>query len=244
MWSIVALLLALQPASAHRVPRRVAVLHGAAAMASATEGAHAVAYRNEVYAAPPTPGRTKPKCKDIESCLQEGERRAAEADAAAGPVRNVGPTGANGVGRIRYRSMKETTDGPALRKGDSADIRFDVLSTSGNLMYGIPSRDPADKSSLGLLDEYRIVLGSRDVPLGVEYALEGAHKGDFRRIEVPPDLGFVTSDWKPAPSSFSGRQRLESYRARLQPSSGYAASFLFQVEVMRVRPANGDALVQ
>ena len=69
-----------------------------------------------------------------------------------------------------------------------------------------------------------MVLGSRDVPLGVELALEGAqidrvwvmrdfaprsrvardtrlpiylptylpgaHKGDVRRIEMPPDLGF------------------------------------------------------
>ena len=87
---------------------------------------------------------------------------------------------------------------------------------------------------------YRMVLGARDVPVGVELALEGAHQGDLRRIELPPDLGFETSAWRPAPSGFSGRQRLENYRLRLSGNGlqpGYAASVLFQVEVLRVRPA-------
>jgi len=220
------------------VPRRAVI--GGAAAAITTNGpssAHAVAYRTEVYSTPNTPGRNKAKCKDIDSCLAEGERRAAEADERAGPLRNVGPIGANGFGRVRYRAMKETSDGPALGQGDAADIRFDVLSTSGNLLYGVPSREPGEAQA-GVLDSYRIRLGSHDVPIGVELALEGAHKGDFRRIEVPPDLGFETSDWKPTPTGFSGRQRLENYRTRLKPGSGYAASILFQVEVMKVRPAS------
>ena len=109
-------------------------------------------------------------------------------------------------------------------------------------MRRVPSRVPG-AATQAILDTYRIVLGQRDVPVGVELALEGAHKGDLRRIEVPPDLGFATSDWKPAPSGFSGRQRLENYRLfrltltgnGLRP--GYDASILFQVEVVRVRPA-------
>jgi len=226
---------------AHVAPRRMVMQRAAAAAVTTwhTPSVDAVAYRTEVYSQPNTPGRTKAKCKDIESCQAEGERRAAEADERAGPLRNVGPIGQNGLGRVRYRAMKESNTGPPLRQGDAADIRFDVLSTSGNLMYGVPSREPGEGAS-GVLDSYRIVLGSRDVPLGVELALEGAHKGDLRRVEVPPDLGFETSDWKPEPSGFSGRQRLESYKKRLvgnglQP--GYAASFLFQVEVVKVRPA-------
>ena len=227
--------------SAHELPRRIFMQRAAAVTAVVTAApapsATAVAYRTEAYSTPNTPGRSKPKCKDIESCQAEGERRAAEADEKAGPVCNVGPIGANGFGRVRYRAMKETSDGPELRPGDAADIRFDVLSTSGNLLYGVPSREPGE-SQARVLDDYRIVLGSHDVPVGVELALEGAHKGDFRRIEVPPDLGFQTSDWKPTPSGFSGRQRLENYRTRLKPGSGYAASILFQVEVMKVRPAS------
>lgn len=65
--------------------------------------------------------------------------------------------------------------------------------------------------------------------------------GDFRRIEVPPDLGLQTSDWRPMPVSFSGKQRLERYRKILEAGNGlqpgYAASILFQVEIMRIRPA-------
>ena len=233
---LVHLLLQVAAVSACLPARRAVVRHAAAAVAIAgASRAHAVAYRTEVYSTPNTPGRERPKCKDIESCQAEGERRAAEADARAGPLRNVGPVGANGLGRVRYRAMKETSDGPPLRTGDAADIRFDVLSTSGNLMFGVPSREPGE-SATAILDTYRIVLGSQDVPIGVELALEGAHKGDFRRIEVPPDLGFETSGWKPVPSGFSGRQRLDNYRARLRPGSGYAASILFQVEVVKVRP--------
>ena len=216
--------------------------HAAAAAVTTcgTSSASAVAYRTEVYSTPNMPGRTKPKCKDIESCQAEGERRAAEAEEKAGPLRNVGPIGQNGLGRVRYRAMKETNDGPPLRQGDAAEIRFDVLSTSGNLMYGIPSREPTEAAA-GILDTYRLVLGNRDVPLGVELALEGAHKGDFRRIECPPDLGFETSGWKPAPAGYSGKQRLENYRTRLTGNGlqpGYAASILFQVEIIKVRPAS------
>ena len=47
-----------------------------------------------------------------------------------------------------------------------------------------------------MLDSYRMVLGELDVPRGVELALEGAHRGDVRRIELPPDLGFATSEWR------------------------------------------------
>ena len=195
--------------------------------------------RDEPFAAAASPGKTKAKCRDIESCQAEGERRAAEAEARAGPVRNVGPIGANGFGRIRYRAMRETADGPALRQGDAAEIRFDVASTGGDYMYGVPSREPG-AAQAGVLDTYRIVLGAHDVPVGVELALEGAHRGDFRRIEVPPDLGFQTSDWRPTPQGFSGRQRLERYRKLLTGNGlqpGYSASILFQVEVVRVRPA-------
>ena len=100
------------------LPRRAVVQHVAAAAAAASAGsAHAVAYRDQPFSAPATPGRTKAKCRDLESCQAEGERRAAEAEAKAGPVRHVGPLGANGLGRVRYRAMKETEDGPPLRPG-------------------------------------------------------------------------------------------------------------------------------
>ena len=103
-----------------RLPRRTVLQTSAAAAAAATTQplpALAVAYRDQPFSTPAAPGRTKAKCRDLESCQAEGERRAAEAEAKAGPVRHVGPLGANGLGRVRYRAMKETEDGPPLRPG-------------------------------------------------------------------------------------------------------------------------------
>ena len=229
---------ALRPPPPTRLTRRAAAAAAVAAAAAPPRRAGAVAYRDEPFATPAAPGRTKAKCRDIESCQAEGERRAAEAEARAGPVRHVGPTGANGLGRVRYRAMQETADGPPLQQGDAAEVRFYVASTGGDYLFGVPSREPG-AAAAGVLDSYRLVLGSRDVPLGVEMALEGAHKGDVRRVEIPPDLGFATSEWRPTPEGFGGKQRLERYRQLLAGNGlqpGYAASILFQVEVLRVRP--------
>ena len=102
--------------------RRTILQHTAAAATAtvaatvAPRRAAAVAYRSEPFSATAAPGRTKAKCRDLESCQAEGERRAAEAEAKAGPLRRVGPPGADGLGRVRYRAMTETADGPPLRQ--------------------------------------------------------------------------------------------------------------------------------
>jgi len=101
--------------------RRAILQHTAAAAAVAVttvapRRAAAVAYRSEPFSTAAAPGRTKAKCRDLESCQAEGERRAAEAEAKAGPLRRVGPPGADGLGRVRYRAMTETADGPPLRQ--------------------------------------------------------------------------------------------------------------------------------
>ncbi len=33
--------------------------------------------------------------------------------------------------------------------------------------------------------------------------------GAVRRVEMPPQLGFKTSNWAPAPATFEGKQRME-----------------------------------
>jgi hypothetical protein len=100
--------------------RRAILQHTAAAAVAVTtvapRRAAAVAYRSEPFSTAAAPGRTKAKCRDLESCQAEGERRAAEAEAKAGPLRRVGPPGADGLGRVRYRAMTETADGPPLRQ--------------------------------------------------------------------------------------------------------------------------------
>jgi len=36
-----------------------------------------------------------------------------------------------------------------------------------------------------------------------------AGTGTVRRVEMPPAMGFETSDWRPQPSTFEGKQRIE-----------------------------------
>ena len=115
---------ALRP-SVTTTARRAILQHTAAAAVAVPvppRRAAAVAYRSEPFSAAGAPGRTKAKCRDLESCQAEGERRAAEAEAKAGPLRRVGPAGADGLGRVRYRAMTETTDGPPLRQASSSSF--------------------------------------------------------------------------------------------------------------------------
>ena len=54
---------------------------------------------------------------------------------------------------------------------------------------------------------FRVKIGSkrRDVPLGIEQALVGMKRGERRRIELPPNVGFETSEWRPEPVTRRGK---------------------------------------
>ena len=41
-------------------------------------------------------------------------------------------------------------------------MQFFVASTGGDYIYGVPSREPGVAATAGVLDSYRMVLGSRD----------------------------------------------------------------------------------
>mmetsp|Transcript_49316 Transcript_49316/g.79587 ORF Transcript_49316/g.79587 Transcript_49316/m.79587 type:complete len:154 (+) Transcript_49316:62-523(+) len=103
-------------------------------------------------------------------------------------------------------------------------------------MYSLGLDKEPGQRDLG--ETLRVTLGKHDVPIAVEMALLGAKKGAERRIEVPPHLGFATSNWLPQPATFEGKQRMEGYRKLLtgnvlQP--GYEAILLFEVNVVRIR---------
>ena len=93
-----------------------------------------------------------------------------------------------------------------------ADLRFSVLKGNGDLMYGVPNREPGAQD---VGETLRVVLGQRDVPLGVERALIGASRGSRRRVELPPASGFASSDWRPKPAGFAGQQRIERFKRLL-----------------------------
>ena len=102
-------------------------------------------------------------------------------------------------------------------------------------MYSLPSREPGARDSA---ETYRVVLGRHQLPVAVERALQGAKKGATRLVEMPPRLGFSTSDWQPAPEGFAGKQRVERYRKLLTGNGlqpGYNAVLLFEVSVQSLR---------
>ena len=72
--------------------------------------------------------------------------------------------------------------------------------------FGFEKIDFGNKqvSDLGL-DSTRVVVGMSNVPKGIEYALTGMSKGEKRRVELPPIVGFETSNWSPEPTTRRGQ---------------------------------------
>ena len=179
-----------------------------------------------------------PRCADIESCREEGERREAAKEAALPPVVTLDQG-------VRYREMTRGDSaggGAGLAPGDGADIAFAVFTTNGDYIYSLGRGIEPTNNDRG--EALRITLGKHDVPVAIEMAMAGMQRGAVRRVEMPSQLGFDTSEWQPAPSSFSGRQRIERYRTVLRGNGlqpGYPAGLLFEVELLKARPAASKA---
>ena len=170
------------------------------------------------------------KCKDIESCREEGERRIAQDELDKGPIVRL-------PGGIRFREPKRGSGDEVLREGDVAEITFVVTTTGGNYMYSFGRSIEPGQADYG--ETLRVLLGRHDVPIAVERAMVGMRRGGVRRIEVPPALGFSTSGGEPAPVSFSGRKKMERYEALLTGNGlqpGYEALLIFEVEVVKIKP--------
>jgi FKBP-type peptidyl-prolyl cis-trans isomerase len=181
------------------------------------------------------PGQAVAKCSDIESCREEGDKRIAQQEADAGPKVNLG----NGV---RYREPRRGTGDLELKAGDVAEITFQVTTTGGNYMYSLGRSVEPGQKDLG--ETLRIVLGRHDVPIAVEMAIEGMKKGGIRKVEMPPKLGFSTSNGQPAPTTFSGKKKMERYEALLTGNGlqpGYEAELIFEVELVKIRPRASKA---
>eukprot|EP00401_Gymnodinium_catenatum_P019474 CAMPEP_0117543476 /NCGR_PEP_ID=MMETSP0784-20121206/45081_1 /TAXON_ID=39447 /ORGANISM="" /LENGTH=257 /DNA_ID=CAMNT_0005340257 /DNA_START=72 /DNA_END=845 /DNA_ORIENTATION=+ len=172
---------------------------------------------------------TKPSCGNIQECRAAGEMKFEELEKEKGPITSMG----NG---IRYRETKVGT-GRAVEPDDIVDITYEVRKTNGDYVYSWGrGRPDMPKDDFG--EVYRVRLGGHDVPVAVEMALEGMRAGGSRTIEMPPQFGFETSNWKPEPTNFSGRQRMERYRKLLTGSGlqpGYNAAIAMDVEVVKIR---------
>jgi len=179
----------------------------------------------------------KKKCTDIESCREIGDKKV-EQDLKDNPVTRLD----NG---LRYKKLK---DGYGEKKIDESslvvDLIYSISSASGGYMYsqgfGFEKIDIGNglQSDAGL-DSYRAALGKGNLPVGIESALLGMRKGERRRIEVPPAIGFETSAWKPEPRSMRGKKQIEIYKVLLngrgtsQPA--FPAPLIWDVEVLSFR---------
>ena len=189
----------------------------------------------DVGQAPRAALAAKPKkCTDIETCREMGEAAFEAKEAARGPLVRLGEG-------ISYRESVKGSGDAVIELGDVLEITFNVYTGSGNYQYGLPSREPGSRESG---QTYRVVMGQRDVPVAIERALIGARRGSSRLIEMPPQSGFGTSNWQPAPTSFAGKQRMERYRQLLTGNGlqpGYNAVLLFEVDVQNIRKRQGSA---
>ena len=72
----------------------------------------------------------------------------------------------------------------------------------------------------------------------LEYALIGMSKGEKRRVELPPDVGFETSNWSPEPTTRRGQVQIEQYKKKLEGFGSqppFPAETVWDIEVLQVR---------
>ena len=181
----------------------------------------------------------KPKlCTDIETCREIGDQKVAQ-DLKENPVTRL----SSGV---RYKQLKAGFGNKQVEPSSTIDMIYSISQASGAYMYsrgfgyekvdvggGQVERDVAG------LDSYRVKLGTKNLPIGVEQALVGMKKGERRRVEVPPSVGFATSDWKPEPTTRRGKAQIVSYQTVLngrgtsQPP--FPAPTIWDVEILSIR---------
>ncbi len=180
------------------------------------------------------------KCTDIESCREIGEKKV-EQDMVDNPTLKT-------KSGVRYKVLQPGIDEESkttVKPDSNIDLIFSISTLSGGYMYsrgfGFEKIDVGNgklQSDIGL-DSLRVQLGRRDVPLGIEEAIVGMKKGERRRIELPPRLGFETSDWKPEPTTRRGKTRIVGYKQLLEGNGStrpaFPAATIWDVEVLRIR---------
>lgn len=215
------------------VPRPFAVTRRGASCRALGAAMSAIALANQPIAS------AGAKCTDIESCREIGESKI-DADMKQNPTFSL-------PGGVRYKVLRrplDENDPVAVSDGSSVDIIYSVNS-QGAYMYSrgfgyekVDFGDGRRVSDLGI-DSLRVVVGRRDVPLGIERVLVGMKKGERRRVEVPPSVGFETSNWEPAPTTRRGKAAIKGYRQILEgrgtTQPPFPAATIWDIEVLKVR---------
>jgi len=176
----------------------------------------------------------KATCGNLEECRNSGDKSFDELEAQKGPIIEMKGQG------IRYREVR-VGNGEVVGPDEILDISYEIRKTNGDYVYSLGRGRPdmaTDEKPDDFGDTYRVRMGKHDVPIAVEKAMLGMKSGGVRAVEMPPETGFVTSDWKPEPTNFSGKQRMERFRQLLTGNGlqkGYRAAIVLEVEVMKVR---------
>ena len=183
------------------------------------------------------PTQVLAKCADIESCREVGEAKVA-ADMAANPVIKL----SDGV---RYKRVKEGS-GATVSGSDVVDVAYSISTAGGSYMYSRGFGFEKDSDGVNDAGDFlRVRLGNQDVPKGIEIALRGMKEGEKRRVELPPgDVGFESSDWKPAPTTRRGKAQIVAYKNLINGNGSsqppFPAVTVWDIECRRVRGRGGE----
>ena len=86
------------------------------------------------------------------------------------------------------------------------------------------------------LDSYQVAFGIGKLPIGIKRAIFGIKKDGRRCIELPPNIGFETSDWQPGPTTHRGKALLANYQSILRENGStqppYPAPTIWNIEVL------------
>lgn len=193
--------------------------------------------------------RAYAKCSDIDSCREEGERKV-EADLKLNPIVRLSDGVQYRVLRSSPTSSSKSSTTKVVTKGSNIDLAYSISTASGQYMYskgfGFEKVDfggGKQVSDLGLDSLNVVVMGGGKqqpnvVPVGIENALLGMKKGEKRRVELPPGVGFETSNWSPEPTTRMGKAGIVQYKRKLtgfgsQPP--FPAETVWDIEVLAVR---------
>ena len=183
------------------------------------------------------PTQVLAKCKDIESCREVGEAKVA-ADMAANPIIKL----SDGV---RYKRVKEGA-GATVSGNDVVDVAYSISTAGGSYMYSRGFGFEKDSDGVNDAGDFlRVRLGNQDVPKGIEIALRGMKEDEKRRVELPPgDVGFDSSDWKPAPTTRRGKAQITAYKNLINGNGSsqppFPAVTVWDIECRRIRGRGGE----
>lgn len=177
------------------------------------------------------------KCTDIDSCREIGEAKDQQ-DSLNNPVKRL----ANGVSyKVLIPGVASSSE--IVSSTSSVDIAFSVSQANGRYMFSkgfglekvpfmgamVPDRN---------IESLRVDFGRKNVPQGIEQVLLGMKRGEKRRVVLPPQVGFATSDWQPRPMKRDAQRQLNVYRQQLAGAGGqppFPAPTIWDVEVLRIR---------